>query len=35
MHGAVPGIGLSTLIYGTVRLATGTGRAILGLRGRR
>ncbi|MBG6090631.1 hypothetical protein IW256_004744 [Actinomadura viridis] len=27
MHGAVPGIGISTLIYGTVWLVTLTARA--------
>lgn len=35
MHGAVPGIGLSTLVHGTVWLATGTWRALLRLWGRR
>jgi hypothetical protein len=35
MHGGVPGIGFSTLVYGVVWIATNAGRAALRLGGRR
>lgn len=35
MHGGLPGIGLSTIVYCAVWITTGAGRAILRLRGRR
>ncbi len=35
MHGGFPGIGVSTLVYGTVWIATATGRALARMRGAR